>query len=174
MKIGMLENGMDSLERGFQSYLQYKKDSDGKNPVLQDYLLLKQAVLNTHHGVEILLKYIVQQKSEFLIIKEIDKNYRKAYIEMQKNAMVSVFNTSYASKIRTITYEDAIDRAKDLCNVQFGPDVEKKLKALNDYRNSLTHAEIDVDDKLIENLFDGLLLDLDVLFRKSIGEEYQT
>lgn len=173
MKIGMLENGIDSLRHGFQAYLQYKEDTAGKTPTQQNYLLLKQAILNTHHGVEILLKCIVQKKSEFLIIKEIDKNYRLAYEEKRRCGLASVFNGSKASKIHTITFEEAIDRSRDLCGVQFGPDVEKKLQNLNEYRNALTHAEIDTDDKAIEELFDGLLLDLDVLFVQSIGEEYE-
>ena len=110
MNISMLENGMDSLQHGFRSYLQYKERTKDRQPELQDYFILKHAILNTHHGVEILLKYIVQNKSEFLIIKEIDKNYRKAYTEMQENGMASVFNTSIASKIHTITYEEALEK----------------------------------------------------------------
>lgn len=173
MKISMLENGMDSLQHGFRSYLQYKERTKNSQPKLQDYLILKQAILNTHHGVEILLKYIVQNKSEFLIIKEIDKNYRKAYTKMQENGMASVFNTSLASKIHTITYEEALERVKDLCGVQIDTKVENKLKDLNVYRNALTHAEINVNDEIVENVFDGLLVDLDVLFLKAIGEEYE-
>ena len=173
MKIGMLENGMDSLKRGFQSFLQYKVNTEGKTPTLQDYLLLKQAILNTHHGVEILLKFIVQKKSEFLIIQEIDSNYRKAYLEKEKSGFHTVFNTSLSHKIHTIVYEEAIDRAKDFCGVQISQDVDTKLRDLNDYRNALTHAEIDIDDERIEALFDGLLIDLDILFVQSIGEEYE-
>lgn len=173
MNISMLENGMDSLQHGFRSYLQYKERTKDRQPELQDYFILKHAILNTHHGVEILLKYIVQNKSEFLIIKEIDKNYRKAYTEMQENGMASVFNTSIASKIHTITYEEALERVKDLCGVQIETTVENKLKDLNVYRNALTHAEINVNDEIVEKLFDGLLVDLDVLFLKAIGEEYE-
>lgn len=169
----MLENGMDSLQHGFHSYLQYKERTKDRQPELQDYFILKQAILNTHHGIEILLKYIVQKKSEFLIIKEIDKTYRKAYTEMRENGMTSVFNTLLASKIHTITYEEALERVKDLCGVQIETTVENKLKDLNVYRNALTHAEINVNDEIVEKLFDGLLVDLDVLFLKAIGEKYE-
>ena len=173
MNISMLENGMDSLQHGFHSYLQYKERTKDRQPELQDYFILKQAILNTHHGIEILLKYIVQKKSEFLIIKEIDKTYRKAYTEMRENGMTSVFNTLLASKIHTITYEEALERVKDLCGVQIETTVENKLKDLNVYRNALTHAEINVNDEIVEKLFDGLLVDLDVLFLKAIGEKYE-
>ena len=80
MIIDMLNNGMDSLKRGFSSYLKYEEIVKEKETLtLEDYFVLKQAVLSTHHGVEILLKCILNKKSEFLIVDEIDSNYKEAY-----------------------------------------------------------------------------------------------
>ena len=63
MNIDMLHNGMDSLKRGFSSYQEYVEAIKEKsNPSLEDYYVLKQAVLSTHHGVEILLKHILDKK----------------------------------------------------------------------------------------------------------------
>ena len=46
MHISMLNNGMDSLKRGFSSYLEYTETIKKKeNPELEDYLILKQAIL---------------------------------------------------------------------------------------------------------------------------------
>lgn len=76
MIIDMLNNGMDSLKRGFSSYLKYEEIVKEKETLtLEDYFVLKQAVLLTHHGVE---------KSEFLIVDEIDSNYKEAYKEKIK------------------------------------------------------------------------------------------
>ena len=105
MIIDMLNNGMDSLKRGFSSYLKYEEIVKEKETLtLEDYFVLKQAVLSTHHGVEILLKCILNKKSEFLIVDEIDSNYKEAYKEKNQNGYQSVFQTSKAQKIHTITY----------------------------------------------------------------------
>lgn len=56
MKISLLENGMDSLKRGFLSYLSFKEATENKTANLEDYLELKHAILSTHHGIEILMK----------------------------------------------------------------------------------------------------------------------
>ena len=72
MNIDMLSNGMDSLKRGFSSYHEFSAAvTDKEQTSLEDYFILKQAVLSTHHGVEILLKHILNQKSEFLIVDEV-------------------------------------------------------------------------------------------------------
>ena len=95
MTIDMLRNGMDSLKRGFSCYHEYSTNVKGKEqPLLDDYFILKQAVLSTHHGVEILLKYILDKKSEFLIVDEIDSTYKSAYKEKLQKNYQSVFQTS--------------------------------------------------------------------------------
>lgn len=175
MNIDMLHNGMDSLKRGFSSYQEYVEAIKEKsNPSLEDYYVLKQAVLSTHHGVEILLKHILDKKSEFLIVDEMDKVYQAAYKEKIEKQYRSVFQTSKANKVHTITYEEALSRVTYICNVDISEALENKLRDLNTVRNALTHAEAVVDDSFIDSVFDGLLLELDVLFRKSIGSEYST
>ena len=76
MKITFLENGIDSLQKGFQSFLDYENRTINSEPSLDDYFVLKQAVLSTHHGVEILMKYILYMKSEFLIVDKIDSKFK--------------------------------------------------------------------------------------------------
>lgn len=175
MIIDMLNNGMDSLKRGFSSYLKYEEIVKEKETLtLEDYFVLKQAVLSTHHGVEILLKCILNKKSEFLLVDEIDSNYKEAYKEKNQNGYQSVFQTSKAQKIHTITYEEALSRVKYFGNNDLPEVLEKKLKELNTVRNALTHAEVVIKDTDVEKIFDKLLLDLDVLFLRAIGSEYST
>ena len=76
----MLENGIDSIQKGFTSYLRYTESIKEKSILdIKDYYTLKQAILSTHHGVEILLKYILYRQSEFLIVEELKDDYKKAY-----------------------------------------------------------------------------------------------
>ena len=54
-RISMLDNGMDSLKKGFENYLNYVEIIKNKTDISQeDYLILKQAVSSIHHGIEIL------------------------------------------------------------------------------------------------------------------------
>lgn len=162
---------MDSLRRGFSSYLEYEERIKEKGkPSLEDYFVLKQAILSTHHGVEILLKYILKQKDEsLLIVNRNDSYYKKAYQEKEEKGYQSIFQTSEAQKLHTITYRKVIDRVKSDCNVDIPSTLEEKLIKLNEIRNALTHAEVMIEDTDIEEIYNNLLLDLDVLFCKAIG-----
>ena len=101
-------------------------------------------------------------------------NYKEAYKEKVKNGYQSVFQTSRAPKIHTITFEEALSRVKYFSNNDLPEQLERKLKDLNTVRNALTHAEAVIADADIEKVFDHLLLDLDVLFLRAIGNEYST
>ncbi len=173
MRITILENGIDSIQKGFTSYLRYTESIKEKTtPDKEDYFELKQAILSTHHGVEILLKYILYKQSEFLIVEELKGDYKKAYREKTELGLDSVFQSSYASKIHTITYSEALERVKYFSNTELNEPLEKKLKDLNIIRNALTHAEVSIEDSTINNVFDNLLIELDVLFLKAIGSDY--
>lgn len=174
MKIGLLENGVDSLQRGFQSFLDYEKATVDKPATLEDYLNLKQAVLSTHHGIEILMKYVLSQNSEFLIVSKFDTAYMKAYEEKKKQNKTNVFETSHAENVHTITYEEALERIRYFTNIRIPKGFEQRLKKLNRIRNSLTHAEIDIQDEEITELFLKLLNEIDYVFFKAIGSEYKT
>lgn len=173
MKISMLYNGIDSLNKGFSNYLKFSQIVKEKRDIEEeDYLILKQAILSVHHGVEILLKCILNKTSEFLIIEEIDKSYKAAYKEKIENNYSSIFETSRASKISTITFEEALSRVECFSPNLLPEDLKSKLRSLNTVRNALSHAEVSIDDNDIEVIFNGLLISLDVLFSKAIGEDY--
>ena len=175
MHITMLDNGIDSIQKGFNNYLEYTESIKEKTiPDPEDYYTLKQAILSTHHGVEILLKYILYCKSEFLIIDEFKNDYKKAYKEKTEDNLASVFQTKNAYKIHTITYDEALERVKYFTDTQLSEQLITKLQELNIIRNALTHAEVSVEDSTIDNLFDKLLIELDVLFLKAIGPTYKT
>ena len=174
MKITLLENGMDSLQFGAQSFLEFEKNIVDRKPNKSDYFLLKRAVLFTHHGVELLLKYILHEKSEFLIISKIDAAYLDAYRKKQRCQSGSIFDFCDSTSIHTITYEEALSRVEKMCDFDMQQSLIENLKKLNLVRNALTHAEINFDDVSIISLFQALLNDLDILFFKAIGSNYNT
>ena len=89
MRITFLENGIDSLQKGFRAFLDFEKNTVSSLPTTEDYLILKEAILSTHHGVEILMKFILSQENEFLIVDKIDEKYITAYSEKKKSGKKS-------------------------------------------------------------------------------------
>ena len=59
MKLSLIENGLDSLHSGYKALNEYYSllvshgDDDSKS------IKLKRAIIDTHHGIEILMKYIL-------------------------------------------------------------------------------------------------------------------
>lgn len=174
MKITLLENGMDSLQFGAQSFLKFEKNTVNRKPNKNDYFLLKRAILFTHHGVELLLKYILHEKSEFLIVSKIDAAYLDAYRKKQQCQNGSIFDFCDLTSIHTITYDEALLRVEKICDFNMQKSLIENLRKLNHVRNALTHAEINLDDASIISLFQALLNDLDILFFKAIGCNYNT
>lgn len=174
MKISMLENGIDSLQRGFESLTEYelsKIDNPNDN---SDYYLLKNAVVYIHHGIEILMKYILSKESEFLIFSSIDKNVKNAYNEKRQKNLESVFQTALRNKVHTVSYEEAYERLKYLCGHKFSKKVEEQILELNNIRNQITHSEIFMEESEVINLFDNFLDEIDMYFFSKIGKNYKT
>jgi len=61
--ISLRENGLHSLWRGIESYGTYDRN--------QDKLMLKDAIMFLHHGVELLMKEILIKHSPFLIFEDL-------------------------------------------------------------------------------------------------------
>lgn len=174
MKIQMLTNGVDSLKTGFKAFLKYEENTVNKMPTQEDYLILKHAALSVHHGVEILMKCVLTKQSEFLIVSRIDEDYLKAYQNKVQQNKNSVFETALADKVHTITYSEALARVKYLTKVSLSKAFVDKLNKLNDVRNALTHAEIDIPDDEIIEIFQSLFDDIDIFFFKALGVDYST
>lgn len=174
MKIDLLENGMDSLRMGFSAFLEFEKNTVDKIPQKGDYFLLKHAILFTHHGVEILLKYILRQVNELFIISKVDDVYLDTYKKQKKSPNGNVFDFCELTSIHTITFEEALHRVEKICDLKMQKSLSDKLIQLNKIRNALTHAELNIEDSKVTELFQSLLNDLDVLFYKAIGPNYKT
>lgn len=175
MQLSLMENGMDSLKKGFEYFLTYQRNTVTKNsPDKKDYFELKQAILSVHHGIEILLKAILARKDESLIVDKIDDDYLRAFAEKEKTGKSSIFDTSLGENIHTITYEEALHRVDIISEVKLPSVLVEKLKQLNKVRNCLTHASINIPDKQINGIFMGLFNELDILFIKAFGQDYKS
>jgi|GEM_PF-676218 len=177
MNLSLLESGIDSLNKGFQSLVNYENlyyNPNRINKPKKRFFHLKDSILFIQHGIEILLKYILYKHSPYLIFTNIDNNVKKAFIEKNTRNLSSVFESQLKYKIHTVNYTEAIERVKILPNITLGKALEDKLIQLELYRNLIMHSAPHLDEVEINNTLDELANQLDSFFYKSIGKSYKT
>jgi len=175
MKISFLENGMDSLQKGYRLLLTYEKELvKRKLSDKERYFILKDAILSIHHGVEILFKSILFKHSEYLIFSEINKNVKNAYTEKKNQNLNSIFETSFKNKIHTVTFDESVNRVETICGNPLPERLKDKINELNTYRNLIIHSEIFLNENDINNTFDGFIDLLDIYFFNVLDTDYKT
>ncbi|WP_339888504.1 hypothetical protein [uncultured Flavobacterium sp.] len=176
MKLNFLDSGLDSLKKGFQHLIEYEKTTfylkEDNNDVVRFYHL-KDAILFIQHGIEILVKSIIQNHSEYLIFSQIDSNVKAAIRQKNEQKLNSVFESDLKHKIHTVTFLESIERLKIIPNVKISKELEKRLKELESYRNIIMHSEPHLNEYDINETFDGLSDELDLFFSQSIGKKYK-
>ncbi len=161
LKISLLENGVHSLRRGIEAYQQYKEAGIRR----RDPMLLKDAVMFLHHGIELLLKEMLARENAFLIFEEL-----RGVAKKQKQADdlgIGIFFLT--NPPRTVTYSEAIDRVTAFLRPN-GLDDElcAKLSKLSDIRNQFEHYEVEADREQVVKLLADLVDSMSSFFEKNI------
>jgi hypothetical protein len=158
LKINLRENGIHSLWRGIESFEEYDRT--------QNEMLLKDAIMFLHHGVELLMKEVLVKHSPFLIfedLKDASKKQRQA-----DSSGVGIFFLERAPK--TVTFEEAINRVDAFIRPpELTDDLQTSLSELNRLRNQLEHYAIEADKEKITQLLADLRKPLLELFEAQIG-----
>ena len=176
MKLNFLNSGLDSLKKGFQHLIEYEKNTfflKKKNTDEVRFYHLKDAILFIQHGIEILVKSIIHNHSEYLIFSQIDSNVKAAIRQKNEQNLNSVFESDLKHKIHTVTFLESIERLKIIPNIKISKTLEKRLKELESYRNIIMHSEPYLNEYDINETFDGLSDELDLFFFQNIGEKYK-
>jgi len=159
-RITLLQNGIHSLERGFESV-------DGYLRKEEDEFLLKEAILFIHHGIELLLKQLLVQESRFLIFSDLSSVVRRQREANQKG--VDIF--SLEKPPHTISYPEAIERVDAFLDIpQFTLQLQRDLRELNQLRNRLEHYAIKTDKVKTVRLLSKIRAPLLRLFESQISE----
>ena len=116
MRLSLIENGLDSLHKGYKSLIEYEDLSIKNEDDYQKSILLKDAILNTHHGIEILMKYILSAHNELLVFSNIDNDVQNAYKEKHQKCLNSIFESSNIDKVHTVSFSEAFERLKSMLN----------------------------------------------------------
>lgn len=138
--MNLIENGKDSLKKAIKKLDNLHKGFDS----LEYECTLKDIIINLHHSIETMFKYMIKEKDEFLLYSNCD--------DIFKARVLSKFNTPKKEDIKTIQFLDSVDRVIVLYNIDIVKEDYNKFKTLNEIRNSLTHYERDFSDNEIEHL----------------------
>mgnify|MGYP006961610928 CR=1 FL=1 len=138
MKYSLLENGTDSLKAAFTSLENFQR-----NHHLTEHNL-KDAIIFFNHGIEILLKYILKERSPSLMFSNIDK-YLSAKEKMKRKGATDVFEID--PHLRTITLEEALKRVEYLCDIDVPDQLKGVILYINKIRNRIMHYGIDLNEK---------------------------
>ena len=136
--------------------------------------MLKDAIIFTHHGLEILLKAILSKNSELLVVQELDAATKQAFAEQRTKGLKSIFDTSVASDLRTVSISEAVERLEKICGTAIPKRFQEKLKAIVKLRNQVAHSNLSVEAPAVVDLFDQLLDLADRFFLAAFGKEYKT
>lgn len=176
MELTYLDSGLDSLKKGFKELVEYEKKAfyyKSRNPDETRFLNLKDAILFTQHGIEILIKSIIHDHSEYLIFTQIDKHVKAAIKQKNERNLNSVFESELKHKIHTVNFLESIERLKIIPNIKMSRALENRLKELESYRNVIMHSEPYLNEYDINKTFEGLSDELDIFFSENIGEKYK-
>ncbi|MCW3084788.1 MAG: hypothetical protein JWP12_2154 [Bacteroidetes bacterium] len=177
MELDFLENGIDSLRKGFENLIEYENllfNNSNTKPLKKRFYYLKDAIVFVQHGIEILIKKIIHNHSEYLIFSQIDNNVKNALRQKNDRKLNSVFETDLKHKIHTVTFIESIERLKIIPSISLSSNLEKRLLELENYRNIIMHSEPHFKENEINLTFDGLSDELDTFFSESIGNKYKT
>ncbi len=130
-------------------------------------MLLKDAIMFLHHGIELLMKEILVCHSPYLIFEELKDLPRKQKLADKQG--ISIF--SIDKPPRTVTYEVACERVEAFIkSAELNDKLLGNLEELNRLRNKLEHHEIEADRQEVEELLLAIHDPLLRLFEAHIGK----
>lgn len=168
MKISLIENGLDSLRKGYVHLESYERLLNKEASDTERFSALKDSVLSIQHGVEILFKYSLKEKNEFLLFTDISK-----LKEACKSRRDGVIQELYEFEgLHTVTFKESIERLRDICGISMSEKFIKNLKKVEGWRNSITHSAVLLREIEVARILIKFLADLDDFFGPLIGAPY--
>lgn len=157
-QISLRENGEHSIKKSLESYSEYEKT--------KDQMLLKDAILFLHNGIELLMKEMLVRENEYLIFVDL-KDVKTKQKEARKKGL-GIFFIEYPPK--SVTYEEAYERVEAFINPpELNETLLKYLGKLNRLRNQLEHYAIDADKEEVVQLLEAIHKPILNLFEKHLG-----
>ena len=168
MKIPLIDNGLDSLKKGYKHLASYEQLLTAGAADPERFSALKDSTLSIQHGIEILFKYSLGQRNELLLFNDITK-LKPAFRKRREGLINELYEEDGA---HTISFKETLERLIDICGLSIGDRFKKKLLKVEGWRNAITHSAVLLNEKEVSQVLGGLLIDLDNFFGPVIGGEY--
>ncbi|MDF2545789.1 MAG: hypothetical protein K0R93_687 [Anaerosolibacter sp.] len=153
-----IDNGMHSFKKSLNKLFELDRVKDDD---LEFYL--KDIILDLHHSLEILCKYLVEKKSKYFVYEDIFKAF-------EKELNIKLNNNKNNNELQTIKFIDAINRVLILYNQDIDEHTYGMFKELNKWRNALSHYEVTIKRIEVEFLISSVLPIIINIFSKNISE----
>lgn len=143
----LYDNGVDSLKAAQRNLDEYHDNGENGEHFLKD------SIIFLNHGVEIMLKYLISQKSMALLFADINK-YLDAKEKMDDKVHRDVFDVN--PQLRTITLEECIKRTEYACDNKIPQLFKATIFYVLKYRNKIMHFGLQLDPDEINELVQKL------------------
>jgi hypothetical protein len=160
VKIELRDNGLHSLWKGIAAYESAKTDD-------ADVWIFKDAIMFIHHGVELLMKQILVNHSEYLVFEDLSETTVKKQKQAKKEK-IGVF--SLLKPPRSVTYSNAIRRVEAfIAPPELDVSLIDRLDELNNLRNQIEHYAVDIDKQDVTELLGKIHEPLLALLDSQLG-----
>ncbi|QXH98750.1 hypothetical protein HV782_019545 [Pseudomonas monsensis] len=169
MKITLIENGLDSLRKGYDHlsiYMQLKVDNS-EEPVR--FSALKDSVLSVQHGIEILFKYCLAKEHELLLYSDISPKLKSAFKRRRNGEIEELYE---ADGVHTVTFKESIERLRDVCGLPIDKTFQDRLLQVEGWRNRITHSGVLLQEATVSKGLIDLRENLDSFLGAAIGPQY--
>lgn len=158
---------MNRFENGFDSYKKAIIELGKRN---NDEFKLKTVILNYHHAIEVLFKYILDLKGEYLIYRDMNN-----WVNAKFDRKISKKNNRKETTNHTISFDETIKRVIVFYDEEIDQYTYNGFLNLNKLRNALTHNEVDLEIGAVEQIIVTLTPIVTAILQKYLtGEEKET
>ncbi|AHN24365.1 hypothetical protein [Lysinibacillus varians] len=158
----LVENGTDSIKKAHECIEKIDELVKGVDHTLKD------AVIFLNHGIEILLKVMLEEKNSFLMFSDIDK-YQNAKVKMKKENKKDIFEAN--PNLQTVSLKEALRRLEYLCDIEIDVNMNHAILNLNTTRNKLMHSNLKLNEEELTKLITELKFcynAVDIFFNRHI------
>jgi SpoU rRNA methylase family enzyme len=171
MKISLIDNGLDSLTKGYEFLKRYEELKTSKAGDTKRFSVLKDAILSIQHGIEILFKYLLKENNEVLLFSEVNSKLKAAYRRRTAGEISELFE---ADGVHTVTFRESIERVNYILGIQVSDKLEKILLKIEKWRNGIIHSAALLNEDEVSSVLFEAMSRLDEFFGPNIGERYQS
>lgn len=168
-EVKLIENGLDSLKKGYDFLKAFEDIKDTEKSESARFSVLKDAIQSIQHGTEILFKYVLGKQNEVLLFTSVDQKLRDAFVKRRAGEINELMTVP---GLHTVTFKESIDRLTDICGLEINEKFKKDLLKIESWRNSITHAFVDINEREASSILTRLMNSLDIFFGKNIGPDY--